>query len=77
MLSKALQINIYKTIFYQLFIYGCKLWTEEHELQVFKKILSKTSGPMKDEVCKQFRILHNEELPIFIITTYHYQDSNF
>jgi hypothetical protein len=34
---------------------------EAHKLQVFEnKVLRKIFGPMKDEVSREYRILHNE-----------------
>jgi hypothetical protein len=47
--------------------YGCETWSltlmEENKLQVSEnKLLRKIYKPIKDEVSRHFRILHNEEL---------------
>ena len=48
-------------------LYGCKTWSqtlrEEHRLRVFEnRVLRKVFGPKRDEVTREWRKLHNEEL---------------
>jgi hypothetical protein len=48
-------------------LFGCETWSltlrEEHRLRVFEnRILRIISGPKRDEVMREWRKLHNEEL---------------
>jgi hypothetical protein len=48
-------------------LYGCKTWSltlrEEHRLRVFEnRVLRKIFGPKRDEVTREWRKFHNEEL---------------
>jgi hypothetical protein len=48
-------------------VYGCETWSptlrEEHRLRVFEnRVLRRIFGPKKDEVTREWRKLHNEEL---------------
>jgi hypothetical protein len=48
-------------------LYGCETWSltlrEEHRLRVFeKRVLRRIFGPKRDEVTREWRKLHNEEL---------------
>jgi hypothetical protein len=48
-------------------LYGCETWSltlrEEHRLRVFdNKVLMRVFGPKRDEVTREWRKLHNEEL---------------
>jgi hypothetical protein len=48
-------------------LYGCEIWYltlwEEHRLRVFEnRILRRIFGPKRDEVTREWRKLHNEEL---------------
>jgi hypothetical protein len=48
-------------------MYGCETWTltlrEERRLMVFgNRVLRKVFGPKRDEVTREWRKLHNEEL---------------
>jgi hypothetical protein len=66
LLSKNLKIRIYKTIILTV-LYGCEIWSltlrEEHRLKVFEnRVLRRIFGPKKDEVTREWRKLHNEEL---------------
>jgi hypothetical protein len=50
-----------------LVLYGCETWSltlrEEHRLRVFKnKVLRRIFGPKRDELTRDWRKLHNEEL---------------
>jgi hypothetical protein len=67
LLSKNVQITIYKTIILPVVLYGCEVWSltlrEEHRLGVFEnRVLRKIFGPKRDEVTGGWRKLHNEEL---------------
>jgi hypothetical protein len=51
-------------------LYGCGTWSltlrEEHRLRAFEnRVLSRMSGPKRDEVTGSWRKLHNEELQNF------------
>jgi len=48
-------------------LYGCETWSlplrEEHRLKVFEnRVLRIIFGPKRDEVTREWRELHNEEL---------------
>jgi hypothetical protein len=48
-------------------LYRCEAWSltlrEEHRLRVFeKRVLRRIFGPKRDEVTREWRKLHNEEL---------------
>jgi len=67
LLSKKLQIKIYRTIILPVVLYGCETWSltlrEERELRVFEnRVLRRVFGPKRDEVTGEWRKLHNEEL---------------
>jgi hypothetical protein len=67
LLSKNLNIRIYKTIILPVILYGCEIWSltlrEKHRLRVFEnRMLRRILGPKGDEVTGEWRKLHNEEL---------------
>jgi len=67
LLSKNLKINIYRTIFLPVVLYGCETWCltlrEECRLRVFEnRVLRRIFGPKSDEVTGEWRKLDNEEL---------------
>ena len=67
LLSKNLKIKIYRTIILPFVLYGCETWSlplrEERRLKVFEnRVLRKILGPKRDEVTREWRELHNEEL---------------
>jgi hypothetical protein len=67
LLSRNVKVRIYKTIILPVVLYGCKTWTltlrEEHRLKVFEnRVLRRIFGPKRDEVTREWRKLHNEEL---------------
>jgi hypothetical protein len=67
LLSKNLNIIIYKIIILLVFLYGCETWSptlrEEHRQRVFQnRVLSRVFGPKRDEVTREWRKLHIEEL---------------
>jgi hypothetical protein len=65
--SKNTKIKIYRTIILPVVLYGCETWSltlrEEHRLRVFQnRVLRRIFGPKRDEVTRQRRRLHNEEV---------------
>ena len=67
LLSKNLNIKIYRTIVLPVVVYGCETWSmtlrEEHRLRVFEnRVLRRVFGPKRDEVTGEWRKLHNEQL---------------
>ena len=67
LLSKNLEVKIYRTLILPVVLYGCETWSltlrEEHRLMVFeKRVLRRIFGPKRDEVTGEWRKLHNEEL---------------
>ena len=59
--------NIYRTLILPVVSYGCETWSltlrEEPSLRVFEnRVLSRTFGPMREQVTREWRKLHNEEL---------------
>ena len=66
LLSKNLNIKIYKTIIFPVVLYGCEAWSlklkEECRLWVYQnRILRQIFGPRRD-TNGEYRKLHNEEL---------------
>ena len=67
LLSKYLEIKIYRTIILPVVLYGCETWSltlrEERRLRVFEnRVLRRVFGSKRDEVTGEWRKLHNEEL---------------
>jgi hypothetical protein len=67
LLSKNINIRIYKTIILPVVLYGRETWSltlrEEHRLRVFEnRVLRRIFGPRRDEVTGEWRKLHNEKL---------------
>ena len=67
LLSKNLEIKIYRTIILPVVLYGCETWSltmrEKRRLRVFEnRVLRRIFGPRKEEVTGEWRRLHNEEL---------------
>ena len=67
LLSKNLNIKIYRTTILPVVLYGCETWSltlrEERRLRVFEnRVLRRVLGPQRDEVTGEWRKLHNEEL---------------
>jgi hypothetical protein len=61
------KVKIYKTIIIPVVLYGCETWSlmlrEEHRLRVFEnRVLRRISESKRDEVMREWRKLHNEEL---------------
>jgi hypothetical protein len=58
---------MYRTITLPVVLCGCETWSlslrEEHRLRVFENgVLKRIFGPKRDEVTREWRRLHNEEL---------------
>jgi hypothetical protein len=69
LLSKNVNVKIYKTIIMPLVLYGCEIWfltlREEKRLRMSEnRVLRRISGPKRDEITGEWRKLHNEELHI-------------
>ena len=67
LLSKNLNIKIYRTVILPVVLYGRETWSltlqEERKLRVFEnKVLRRIFVPRRDEVTGEWRRLHNEEL---------------
>jgi hypothetical protein len=67
LLSKNLEIKIYKTIIFPVVLYVCETWSltlrEERRQRVFEnRVLRRIFGPKSDEVTGVWRKLHNEEI---------------
>jgi len=62
LLSKNLNIKIYRTKILPVVLYGCGTWSltvrEERRIRVLRRIF----GPKRDQVTVEWRKLHNEEL---------------
>jgi len=63
----GVRVKIYRTIILPVIFYGCETWLltlrEERRLRVFEnRVLRRKFGPRRDEVTKEWRKLHNEEL---------------
>ena len=67
LLSKNLKIKTYRTIILPVVLYECEPWSltlrEERRLRVFEnRVLRRIFGPKGDEVTREWRTLHNEDL---------------
>jgi hypothetical protein len=61
LLSKNVNIKIYRTIILPVVLYGCESWSLT--LRVFEnKVLRRIFGPKKVEVTGEWKRLHNKEL---------------
>jgi hypothetical protein len=62
---KNLKIKAYRTIILSV-VYGCETWSltlrEERRMMVFENRVLRIFGPKRDEVRREWRKLHNEEL---------------
>jgi hypothetical protein len=67
LLSRNIKINILRNIILPVVLYGCETWSltfrEERKLRVFEnRVLRKIFGPKRDELPREWRKLHIEEL---------------
>jgi hypothetical protein len=70
LLSKNIKTRTYKAIILPVVLYGCEAWSltlkEEHRLRMFEnRVLRRIYDPKRDEVTRDWRKLHNEELHTF------------
>jgi hypothetical protein len=66
LLSKSINIKIYRNIILPVVLYGCETWLltlrNEHRLRVLEnRVLRRIFGPERDEVTGEWRKLHNVE----------------
>jgi hypothetical protein len=65
LLSKNINIKIYRTIILRVVLYGCETWSltlrEDRRLNVSEKRVLRIFGGKRDEVTREWRKLHNEE----------------
>jgi hypothetical protein len=64
---KNVKIRIYKTIILPVILDGCDTWSltlrKGHRLRLLEnRLLRRIFGPKRDEVTREWRKLHNEEL---------------
>jgi hypothetical protein len=67
LLFTNLKTTVYRTTSLHVVLYGCENWSltlrEERRLRVFEaRVLRRIFGPKRDEVTREWRKLHNEEL---------------
>ena len=67
LLSKNIKIKIYRSVILPVVLYGCDTWSvtfrDERRPRVFEnRVLRRIFGPKRDEVTREWRKLHNEEL---------------
>jgi len=67
LLHKNLKIKILRNLILPEVVYGCETWLltmrEERRLSVFQnRVMRRIFGPKRDEVKREWRKLHNEEL---------------
>jgi len=69
LLSENLKIKLYRTtrIILPDVLYGCETWSlilrEERRLRVYEnRVLRRIFGPKRDELTREWRKLHDEEL---------------
>jgi len=67
LISINLKIKIYRTIILLVVLYGCETWSVTwrvgRRLRVFEnRVLRRIFGPKRDEVTREWRKLHYEEL---------------
>jgi len=60
LLSKNIQIKMYRTIFLPVFLYGCETWSltlrKERRLTMFEnRVLRRIFGPKREEVTRKLR----------------------
>ena len=67
LLSQNIKIKICKTLILPVVLYGCETWPltlrEVYKLRVLESTaIRKVFGPKRDEVTREWRTLHNEEI---------------
>jgi hypothetical protein len=74
LLSKNVNIRIYKTIILPVVLYGCETWSltlrEVHSWRVFEnRVLRRIFGLKRDEVTGEWRKMQIEVLHFFVLFT--------
>jgi hypothetical protein len=66
LLSKNINIKLYRTILFPVVLYECETWwlglKEERRLKLFENRVLRIFGPKRDEVTREWGKLHNEEI---------------
>ena len=66
LLSKNLKIKIYRSIIFPVVLYGCEncslILREKCGMKVFENWVLRIFGPKRDQLTREWRKLHNEEL---------------
>ena len=62
LLSKKLKIKIYRTIILPVVLYGCGTWSLTLKKERWLRVLRRIFWPEREEVTREWRKLHNEEL---------------
>jgi hypothetical protein len=67
LISKNVNIKIYRTVILLVVLNGCKTWSltlrEKRRLKAFEnRMLRRIFGPKRDEVTGEWRKLHTDEL---------------
>jgi hypothetical protein len=58
-----MKTKIYRTVILSVVLYGSLTLREEHRLRVFEnRVVRKIFGPERDEVIREWRKLHSEDL---------------
>jgi hypothetical protein len=69
LLSKNINIRIYKTIILPLVLYGCETWSltlrEEHKQKVFENRVLIIFSPKRDEMVRGWRKLHDDLYSVY------------
>ena len=65
--SKNIKIKIHRNVILLIVLFGCETWSfalrDQRRLRVFEKmVLRIIFGPKRDEMIREWRKLHNEEL---------------
>jgi hypothetical protein len=63
-LSKNLNIEIYKTKILPVVLYGCETWSLTLREESRRRVLRRIFGPKREEVKTEWRKLRNEEVLI-------------
>ena len=74
-LPKNLKIRIYRTIILLIVLNGCETWSptcrEGRRLKVFEnRVLRRIFGPKREEVTREWRKRHSEELNYPTVRSY-------
>jgi len=62
LLSKNVKINIHRTIIFPVILNGCETWSLILQTVFENKVLEKIFGPKRDEVTREWRRAHKNEL---------------